>query len=48
MQKDQLSDDQIKVLERKGETSGAIKEFEGTLKQIELVEKEVCLNPFFF
>lgn len=36
----QLSEDQIKVLERKGETSGAIKEFESTLKQIELLEKD--------
>ncbi|RIA87989.1 hypothetical protein C1645_262701 [Glomus cerebriforme] len=36
----QLNADQIKVLERKGETSGAIKEFDETLKQIEGVEKE--------
>ncbi len=43
-----LNGDQIKVLERKGEISGAIKEFEETLKQIEGVEKEVCLKKFFY
>jgi hypothetical protein len=42
-----LNGDQIKVLERKGEVSGAIKEFEETLKQIEAVEKDVCYNFLF-
>ncbi|CAG8653422.1 16159_t:CDS:2 [Funneliformis caledonium] len=35
-----LNADQINLLERKGETSGAIKEFDEALKQIESVEKE--------
>ncbi|CAI2187822.1 10136_t:CDS:2 [Funneliformis geosporum] len=35
-----LNADQINLLERKGETSGAIKEFDEALKQVESVEKE--------